>query len=268
VKSSQPIDYGCRIVAYLDILGFRNLVLSGAEAAEETIATLDGSLNHTLQCIKETEGADPDWCSVKLFSDCICISCEDTINNLHLMLSEVSFLQWFLAGDAIFLAGGLAVGHHFESPRIIFSEGLVRAYDLQAHDPFPRVLVDVTVQERIRSESLGKAGGELLSYVMCGQDGVVFLDYLQYAAEMASYTGNLDDLLSSHKEGILRQVKDKSLPPRVLAKYRWLSDYHNFKFAELYNQEDWVDGYFEEFRERLTIPSTVFRSFKRPETKA
>jgi hypothetical protein len=48
--------------------------------------------------------------------------------------------------------------------------------------------------------------------------------------------------------------------PEVIAKYRWVADYHNLKFSEFYKSEDWVDGYFETLRDRLLIPPTTFQS--------
>ena len=80
---------------------------------------------------------------------------------------------------------------------------------------------------------------------------------------MDTYTGNLDEVLEAHKKAILEQVAVNFSCPAVLAKYRWLADYHNFKFAELYSREDWVEGYFEELRDRLLIPLSAFPSFER-----
>ncbi len=257
MSSAPEFHYCNRIVAYLDILGFRRLVLQSHEDAERTIRRLDETIQHTLEFLALDAGAD--WFSVKLFSDCFCISCGE--EDLGTLLTEMSFLQYHLACDGIFVRGGLSVGRHFENTRIIFSEGLIRAYELQCPDPYPRFLIDPAVVELIRAERSEGCRNELLGFVLQGFDGVCFLDYLNYSG----YEGDWDkeDLLQSHKDAITEQVALNGSRPEILAKYRWLAEYHNFKFDESFTEDEWVEGYFETLRERLRIPQTAFPLFKR-----
>jgi len=253
---SNRIEYLEKIVAFLDILGFRNLVLQGQDQAKSIIQKLDETLTHTLKCI--AENGEPDWISVKLFSDCFCISCHK--DDLPLMLSELSFLQYYLAKEGIFVGGGLSFGSHYENERIIFSEGLIRAYDLQHLDPYPRVLIDHSLVER----SLPLPNSykeELLSFVMKGQDGLFFLDYLQCVVEADVYTGTLDEFMEEHKRAILEQVSLNRSNPSVLDKYLWLAAYHNFKFAENFTDDEWEADYWAELQDRILIPSSAFPSF-------
>jgi hypothetical protein len=174
---TQKIDYQVKIVAYLDILGFKRLVFRSRTEAQRIIINIDNALKHILKCL-ELEGG-PDWFSVKLFSDCFCLSCEDNNNNLYYMVSEISFLQWFLSASGIFISGGLSIGPHFENERIIFSEGLINAYELQKDDPFPRVLVAESLAYRIINAPSPHYKGSLRNYLIIGPDGRYFLDYLQ-----------------------------------------------------------------------------------------
>lgn len=250
------ISYDEKIVAYLDILGFRRFVLQSRAEAEVAIRWLDDAVKHVLECLPLEGG--PDWFSVKLFSDCFCISCDE--KHLDLMLSEVSFLQYYLATSGIFIRGGLSTGAHFENERIIFSEGLVRAYELQSLDPYPRVLIDPALVNRIQSARSDGGENELLPFVMKGQDGAFFLDYLNYVRVTDAYTGWLDENLEAHKKAVVEQVALNCGRPEVIAKYGWVADYHNLKFSEFYTSEDWVDGYFKTLRDRLLIPPTIFQS--------
>jgi len=256
VAQEGTISYDEKIVAYLDILGFRRFVLQSRAEAELAIRWLDDSVKHVLDCLPLEGG--PDWFSVKLFSDCFCISCDNT--DLDLMLSEVSFLQYSLAENGIFIRGGLSTGAHFENERIIFSEGLVRAYELQALDPYPRVLIDPVLVSRIQGVRSDGGENELLPFAMKGQDGAFFLDYLHYLRVADAYTGCLDENIEAHKKAVVEQVALNRGRPEVIAKYRWVADYHNLKFSEFYKSEDWVDGYFETLRDRLLIPPTTFQS--------
>src|ERR1035437_1011146 len=257
MRSAHELHYCNRIVAYLDILGFRRLVLQSHDDAERTIRRLDETIQHTLHCLTLYAGAD--WFSVKLFSDCFCISCGE--GDLSTLLMEMSFLQYYLASNGIFVRGGLSVGRHFENARIIFSEGLVRAYELQCPDQYPRVLIDPAVVELIRAERSEGCRNELLGFVLQGIDGVYFLDYLNYAGSEGDF--DKEEMLQAHKDAILAQVALNGTRQEILAKYRWLAEYHNFKFDESFTEDECVEGYFQTLRERLCIPQTTFPSFKR-----
>ena len=111
----SDIQYEKKIVAFLDILGFRNLVFQNRDNAKTVIAGFDDALRHCLDCLSLEGG--PDWFSAKLFSDCICLSFRE--DDLYYMLSELAFLQLYLLGDGIFLKGALDSGHHFENERMI-----------------------------------------------------------------------------------------------------------------------------------------------------
>jgi hypothetical protein len=251
------LGYCDRVVAYADILGFRRLVLQNHDDAERTIRRLDETIQNTLKCLALDTGSD--WFSVKLFSDCFCISCRES--DLITLFMEMSFLQWNLACGGIFVRGGLSVGRHYENARIIFSEGLIRAYELQSADPYPRITIDPVVIERIRAERNDNVRSELLGFVLRGCDSVCFLDYLEYSGTEGDW--NKEDMLEAHKHAILEEVASNSSRPEVLAKYRWLAEYHNFKFHECFVEDEWVEGYFQTLRERLCIPHTAFPSFQR-----
>lgn len=259
MSETKDIDYQVKIVAYLDILGFKRLVFQSRNEASRIISDIDAALIHSLKCL-ELEGG-PDWFSVKLFSDCFCLSCEDVNSNMYYILSEISYLQWYLSTCGIFISGGLSTGPHFENERIIFSEGLINAYELQHHDPFPRVLIADSLVHRIFNEPLQHYKDSLKNYLIIGPDGRYFLDYIQGISEYSDYGGDLDLFLEAHKDAILKQVQDNNANYSVLDKYKWVADYHNFKFNELFKQEDWDDSYFSELKNKLLIPMTYFPSF-------
>lgn len=258
---ASAIDYPEKVVAFLDILGFRQLVLQSREQAKSVICRLNSALDHAIQCLSLEGG--PNWFSIKLFSDCFCITCNDLADDLWLMFTELGFLQWYLATQGIFIGGGLSFGAHYENDKIIFSEGLVRAYDLQSHDPYPRILIDQKLVEHIELQPQNHCREELLRYMIRGQDGAVCLDYLERIADFDHYAGNLDETLEEHKKAILEQVSLNRSSPSVLDKYRWLASYHNFKFTTLYNSEEWDEAYFEKLRNRLVISPDAFPSFEK-----
>lgn len=85
-------DINCQykesIVAFLDILGFRQLVCQCKDEAISIIKSINTSIDHVFETVKsETEGA----VSIKLFSDCFCLSC--STSNVDDMVHALCFLQ-------------------------------------------------------------------------------------------------------------------------------------------------------------------------------
>lgn len=249
-------QYNEKIIAFLDILGFRKLVCRSKCEAVEIIRKIDGAITHVIDIVKlETKGA----VSVKLFSDCFCVSCE--VSDLDQMVRELCFLQLFLAADGIFVKGGLSKGSHFDNDRIIFSEGLIKSYELQEHDKYPRVIVDDFLVQKMTTETHRDYGDKLVDYLAVAPDGKYFLDYLQSLRE-GELINEYDDLIAMHKQAIVEQVKNNYNDDKVIEKYRWLAEYHNNKFNQFYDLSDYFEDYHQELLHKMYIPTDIFPSFK------
>jgi hypothetical protein len=167
------LKYDRRIVAFLDILGFRKKVLQDVPGAEAVIRDIDKAISHVIEMMG-LEG--PKSTSIRAFSDCFCISCVP--DDLSLLIREISYLQLFLCTAGIFVRGSVSTGHHFENDRIIFSEALVKAYDLQATDKYPRITLDYEVMQRMVEETCPHYGDRLVEYLILAPDERYCLDYL------------------------------------------------------------------------------------------
>lgn len=111
-------DYPDRLVAFVDILGFQRLISQDNSESLASISIIDGNLQHVLDTVQREHN---EVFSIRLFSDCMCISCDYTIENLFYMVFELAFIQFIMARDGIFLRGALSRGNHFENDRMIFS---------------------------------------------------------------------------------------------------------------------------------------------------
>jgi hypothetical protein len=242
-------QYQNKIVAFLDILGFRQKVSQNTSIATETIKQIDEAISHTVGIIK-SEG--PTSISIKLFSDCFCISCDPF--ELDLLVRELSYLQLFLSTKNIFVKGAISQGRHFESENIIFSEGLVNAYEFQIKDRFPRIKIDEVIVERMKEDALSE-------YLIVAPDGVCFLDYLQ-ALTWEGVDAFMDDLFKEHKKAIVEEVERNKGDYKVIEKYKWLAEYHNTKFYLLYDLDDYYEEYQKEMLNEMFISRDIFPSFK------
>jgi hypothetical protein len=250
--------YTPRFVVFLDILGFRELVLGTDPAPASTIAYLDKQLQHVFSCMS----MESSQFSLKMFSDCISLSCDNTDDQLHWLVREVSFLQSYLAIQGLFVRGGIASGQHFENERMIFSEGLIKAYDLERRAVYPRILVTPEIQKAIATKRLPAA-----RYLMASPDGLCSIDYLYYFYEPVEdkEMGEAEffDFLEKHGQAVKAAATKHQSDPKTLMKVRWVADYHNFKVRETLNPESYTEAYYAKELVRLLVPDEVFPHFAR-----
>ena len=142
MKVTPALPYEDRIVAFVDILGFRSLVgrlqsdsqlhqqLHGALSAIKSFKSFAGS-PQTAQ--KELEAS--------VFSDSIVIS--GATSELHTVIWTCLGLQTRLLAFCVLTRGGISCGptHHKED--LLYGEGMIKAYDLESKAAiYPRVVVD------------------------------------------------------------------------------------------------------------------------------
>ena len=153
-------DYVERLVAFVDILGFRRYVFEVKDKAKETIRLIDEVLSHSVSIVKDLNVNN--LFSFKLFSDCICMS--TNLDNTHEMLYELAFMQGWFAINGIFVRGALSCGLHYENENMIFSEGLIRAYEHEKNAIYPRITIDPILLDAI-------SNSDTVDFLMKAPDG-------------------------------------------------------------------------------------------------
>jgi hypothetical protein len=176
------VDTEPRIVCFLDILGF-----------SELINQYDNSLTSTvLQDIQESfslaekfllqnnniENSDVfENLEYQTFSDNICISipyfnnADDFLFNFHLITLYTRGLQMVMMSKGFFVRGGISIGSYYSDNNIIFSKGLVNAYKLESTKAvYPRIIIDKEIVGKI----LGYNSNEVEHY---GFDKSIILDW-------------------------------------------------------------------------------------------
>jgi len=181
-KSIVPID---RIVAFIDILGFKDLVKRAIEDKDTPISRVyDALQNISAHAILVNQG--PFWfgditpfAQATAFSDCIVIS---DINRDHKdincdvevgqVLSRIALLAGFLLRNGILCRGAVVTGMTVHEDRVLFGNGLIEAYEIEKQVAiYPRVVVrDDLVERAQRATSL------LVPKLKCDSDGLWFID--------------------------------------------------------------------------------------------
>jgi hypothetical protein len=249
MSSQADIAYEEKFVAYLDILGFSSLISQNKANSIKTIHSLNQDINHALWAISEDKYLDDDL-SIKLFSDCFCISS----NDFFVILKEVSYIQNFLSLNDIFVRGAISKGLHYENNNIIFSRGLVEAYELAKKAIHPRVIISgqllKTYENTIEKGCIIKS-----------PDGIAFVHYLNQFPYYEDFPDE-DVFLEAHKDSIILQVRNNINIPSVLEKYKWTAEYHNFYVHRTYKQDDWEEDYYLKMLDRLLVPMSIFPGFE------
>lgn len=156
------------IVAFLDILGFKSHVenyLDPENAYEGKI------LNIIKIAIKLTEKTtymdlfkqieDLEKLDFKIqykqFSDCTCLSIPNINDNPEIEAMMICIFIYLLRDFHsimlrfdLYLRGGLSVGFHYEDDNMIFSKGLIKAYELESKKAvYPRIIIDDELIKRL-----------------------------------------------------------------------------------------------------------------------
>jgi hypothetical protein len=225
VKLSD-IEYIERYVAFLDILGFREMV--NADEPEKTIALLENFFERA----RELAGiATSSKLTYKLFSDCICVSTPVDVLGVFNIIQYIAHFQVTAFQNGIFVRGGLSVGKHYESERMIFSEGLVNAYKLEQKAFYPRIVIDKSITKPREPGNI-----HCNNTIMYAPDNSAFIDYMGVSSiYLMDHSEKLQALFDTHREQILKQMEgilkkpDDPKNANKIAKYMWLADYHNTK---------------------------------------
>ncbi len=143
IPDQSAIAYPRQVVAFLDVLGMRARVLRTAtpEKAREQILLLEGATVH--RGGYEREG---DHEEIRLFSDSMCLAALPTHKGINWLLWRCIFIQGLLLQEGVLVRGGVAMGGHYQSHNVMFSQGLLRSYLLESKlATWPRVIVSEEV---------------------------------------------------------------------------------------------------------------------------
>lgn len=213
---SPSSDLKYYFVAFLDLLGFSNMVKSDCESPPISA----GFMNRLLEVHERTlnlYGSDADLDLVQ-FSDSVVLATPYDKKKFSNFVRIVSKFQYNLFCQGLLCRGGIAYGKHFSSGTFLFSNGLIEAYKIEREiAKYPRVVVSTDLLELLYPN--GSFDGDVP--LIKQNDGVVFVDFLS--------NGQLNDSVP-YLQSILDGAQSSS--PSVKEKHSWLIEYFNYKASE------------------------------------
>ncbi len=232
VQIGSRIKYKNRIIAFVDILGFKNLVEDSTTNKYEFQKILD-SLDRFRELKKEKE--DQHYINdvkVTTFSDSLVISYpvdekDRDIDVFYSILLDLTRLQLDLLDNNVIIRGGIAIGKLRHTQNEIFGPAMNEAYYLESKvAKYPRIVV----RERVIMDYLKKYVDnnpnkvKLLKLLRLDEDAnVYFLDYLG-KKDLFNSTIDYNTMLQTIESIIIHGKK--SSDGKTLEKYEWLGEYY------------------------------------------
>ncbi|MEP3228086.1 MAG: hypothetical protein ABJN61_11645 [Flavobacteriaceae bacterium] len=250
------IQYENRIVAFIDILGFKEIIKKSENDSEQlqTVYEALGFLKKreipdkwNLKLIEIEEDAQKrgmrgfdisNRTSASAFSDSIVISVqvddENLDESLSTLVANLSFVGSKLISDGILIRGGLTVGKIVHTDNgIVFGQGLIDAFHLETRAAkFPRIILSDKLINKLNYPMMGKKERyPYHQYLRRFDDGCFGFHQMMYFQVLQNWPEiSADDLISGLKkikETIVNGLDTSFEYPDVFEKYIWLKEQYN-----------------------------------------
>ena len=246
--TSKAID---RVVAYIDILGFKNLTDRALKDNDTILSQVYDALR-MMSATAMLKNRGPfngrklaQFAQATAFSDCIVIS--DSNNDLEVgrVISDVAMLADFLLRDNILCRGAIATGLTVHDDMVLFGIGVINAYEIESKIAiYPRIVIQENLIQR--------ATGFLTPKLKRDADGIWFIDVFGQLHQIDDSPLGLllyskppsikPDINAFHRarDFIIRSLDETQSDLRQWIKYRWLAN----QFNEAVN--DYIPGKIEQ----------------------
>lgn len=251
------MNYENRIVAFIDILGFRALL-------DETVSK-DGTDNinrindviRAYNSIREIWNLDqePDLLKVSthsskkvtIFSDSIVVSFKvEEPSEVFYTLLEIKWLIMRLLDQKILCRGAVALGKLIHQDEYIFGPALVEAYNLESKAAlYPRIILDRNILDaaetfKSKHHSSLQEREHVESLLEKDSDGMYYIDYFFKARselndpdyDFPAYIENLGQII---RKGLMGSTHHSKVDIRI--KYSWMRERYN-RMVEIVTSKD------------------------------
>ncbi len=255
------MKYEQRIVAFLDILGFKSLLDETVDKDGNDIEEKINSVVSAYKAIRDVWDLDngsglaeykkTDSKQVSIFSDSIVVSfkVEDPSQVFYTLL-EIKHVIMLLLSRKILCRGAVSIGKFIHTENYLFGPALVEAYTLESKAAmYPRVILDNTVVEAgSKYSGMHHSATTEKEYVKSlleqDSDGMYYVDYFFKAQselddpdyDFPSYIDNLGEII---RKGLMGSSHHSKADLRV--KYSWMRERYN-RMVEIVTDKKIVRG--------------------------
>ena len=247
-KLAEPDKYRIRYVAFLDLLGFKNItneqdcafIKAFFNDIELIKFSFDSPMGTTVFGRDLVEDAE-----FTIMSDSIVIATENSYAGLAYLLFLCSTIQSRLLTSPthpLLLRGGISCGNYYKLKNLSFGSAMTEAYLLENQANSPRVIIDPKIIEKMMTDGvLGRKGiDRYLSdsdqftimielFLTTFGDDFYFVDYFNTMELLRlSQSKSLGNNLIENVQHTIRNGANIG-NERVRQKYTWLRSFYNEK---------------------------------------
>lgn len=211
MNEDVEINYENKIVAFLDILGFKKAVTT--KTAEDIFFALD-IVKIQIEFQKEMRERyhyDENFI-VQIFSDSIYFSYPS--DRGWDLVRDVAGLMARVAGYGFYYRGGITYGKVFEDEKILFGPAIIEAYMLESQVAiYPRVIVS-----RSAINELKQCGNQIdfEKLIKVDKDGCQYIDFLTGDGPLyLSVEGIQTSLVRNYEEEVQKDSNEKTISKLV-----------------------------------------------------
>lgn len=232
-------SYGDRVVGFVDILGFSDLVRR-AHSDPPLRAQIVEALGQ-VRMVSSPNNGETDL-RTQSFSDSLILSAVDTPAGLWHVLLSIDSLAWNLLQLGVLIRGGVTIGGVQHEPEIVFGVGVSDAYRLESTiAKMPRIVLGARAFDAAERYALEHEVWATYrnARLLRDRDGVWFLNYLTELGCFNRQDPNNPDMLrhplcerGRSIQHIIQSKLDRTLDqPDVYAKVEWFARYWNAEVA-------------------------------------
>jgi hypothetical protein len=216
-----------KFVAFLDVMGFSNLVNRGnTDDLESYFERITAVLDKLRQ--------DKSEITSLIISDSIILIAPSGLTGFRQLLWAIRRIQSAILWRKILLRGAVSYGqvYYNKERNIIVGKGYIRAYMLEQEAVYPRVIIDPSIIKQISADkaaflqkinkSIDYTFEDRLIYTNSQfskiKDDGIFIDYANKSILKESLNGNLQKVYEVIVENLYSEQK-------LYSKYIWLRDY-------------------------------------------
>ncbi len=218
--------YENRIVAYVDIMGFKELVNNGN--AEKILAILN-SVNER-QVTLDALGRPIE---LSMFSDCMLFS--SLLDQEFRIIQLVGYVQHVVASlmiNGIWCRGAVTIGELYHRNPLAFGPALINAYELENKSAYyPRIIISDEIVDRYTTcerQMRGEFAAHEREIFRKDSDGIKHLEIFSPRSALpllAGANGTLGDIVIKPTLKLVHAELSKHTDPRIRQKLAWLITY-------------------------------------------
>ena len=168
-------QYDDRYCAFVDILGFRQLIESLSKDPQQVAA-----LRNVLRRVRNPATSAKEVVRAQSISDAVALSAEVNADGLSAMFRMLTYLSIDLLCQGFLVRGAVVKGPLYHDDSMVFGKALVDAYHLESEIArFPRIMVSREVREDIL-----RLRPALMEHLRQSDDGPMYIDVLKPVADV------------------------------------------------------------------------------------